>query len=279
MAEAAAVAVRPSPPRRPVRTIATLVVTGAVLWAALEVDVDPRDLLNGPERLWRMFRLMFFAPDWSYAGRAWSGMVESIQIAWIGTLIGALFSLPLGLLAAKNITARTGSTAARQVLNAIRAVPELILALAFVPILGLGPFAGTMAIGLHSIGTLGKLTAEVVEGIDPGPVEASRAVGARPAQVMRWGVIPQVMPEVIAFWLYRFEINLRASAILGIVGAGGVGGILQNTLTYRRWDKAGMTILVIVAATIVIDTISARIRRRIIQGPARSPEVDAPGAM
>jgi len=266
---------RPRPPRRPLRMALWLAVTGAVLWAALGVDVDLSDLLVGPGRLLSIAGLMFTPPDWAYAGRAFEGMLESIQIAWIGTLLGAVFSLPLGFLAAKNVTAATGSTVARQVLNGIRAVPELILAIAFVPILGLGAFAGTMAIGLHSIGTLGKLTAEVIEGIDAGPVEAARATGASTSAVMRWGVLPQVLPDVVAFWLYRFEINLRTSAILGLVGAGGVGGILQNTLQYRRWDKAGMTILVIVAATVAIDAVSSRIRRRIIAGPDRAVVVAA----
>ncbi|MGH3443110.1 MAG: phosphonate ABC transporter, permease protein PhnE [Nitriliruptorales bacterium] len=269
-------------PRRPRRIPRDLLLTGlaaAVIWAALTIDVELRDLLRLPAGLVRVLRLMFFFPDWSYAGRAWEGMLESIQIAWIGTLIGALLSLPLGFLGARNVTARAGSGITRQVLNAIRAVPEIILAILFIPIIGLGAFAGTMAIGLHSIGTLGKLTSEVIEGVDTGPVEAAEATGGRRLDIMRWGVFPQVMPEIVAFWLYRFEINIRASAILGIVGAGGVGGILQNALSYRRWDKAGMTILVVIGATIVIDAISSRIRRRIIEGPGGMPAEATEGTM
>ncbi len=93
----------------------------------------------------------------------------------------------------------------------------------FVPIAGLGPFAGALAIGVHSVGTLGKLTAEAIESIDPGPWRPRRAEGPHGAPVQRWGVLPQVLPEVVAFWLYRFEINLRAAAVLGVVGAGGIG--------------------------------------------------------
>ncbi|MDQ3408090.1 MAG: ABC transporter permease subunit, partial [Chloroflexota bacterium] len=156
-----------------------------------------------------------------------------------------------------------------------RAIPELVLAVViFIPLLGLGPFAGTMAIGIHSIGTLGKLTAEVVEGVDPGPVEAARASGASQVQTLRWGVLPQVLPDIVAFWLYRFEINIRAAAILGIVGAGGVGAILQNTLTFRRWELAGTTVIVIIIATIAIDYVSAAVRRRIIEGGAHRQRAD-----
>ena len=155
----------------------------------------------------------------------------------------------------------------RQVLNAIRAFPEIILAIAImIPIAGLGPVAGALAIGLHSVGTLGKLTAEVIEGIDSGPVEAARAAGGRSLQIQRWGVLPQVLPEIIAFWLYRFEINIRAAAVLGVVGAGGIGFSLQQTITFHRYELTGTLVIVIVVATIAVDTVSGWVRRRIIEG-------------
>ena len=165
----------------------------------------------------------------------------------------------------------------RQVLNAIRAFPELILAIAiFIPIAGFGPVAGALAIGIHSAGTLGKLTAEAIEGIDDGPVEAARAAGAGGLQVQRWGVLPQVLPELVGFWLYRFEINIRAGAVLGVVGAGGIGFLLQQTIAFSRWPLAGTAILVVIVATIIVDTISGGIRRRIIEGSEARPvaEVD-----
>ena len=169
------------------------------------------------------------------------------------------------------------STIARLILDAIRAVPELILALiVFIPLVGLGPAAGALAIGIHSIGTLGKLTSEAIESIDPGPVEAARAVGGGRLAVQRWGVIPQVLPEIVAFWLYRFEINIRAAGVLGIVGAGGIGALLANTLFYRRWDKAGMAVLVIIVATILIDQASGWVRRRIIEGSDGASDADDP---
>jgi phosphonate transport system permease protein len=206
-------------------------------------------------------------PDWTYLDNSLLAMLESLEMAWIGTVIGAIISLPLGFFGAKNVSSGLVSNVMRQVLNGIRAFPELVLAVViFIPIAGLGPVAGALAMGLHSVGTLGKLTAEVVEGIDPGPVEAARATGAGSLQVQRWGVLPQVMPEIVAFWLYRFEINIRASAVLGVVGAGGIGFLVQQTLVFKRFPLAGTALIVVVGVTIVVDTVSGWLRRRIIEG-------------
>jgi phosphonate transport system permease protein len=259
-------------PEQPDRTKRNLAMVGTALLVgitALTIDIEPAEILELPGGIGLIFYEMFLqnGPDWSYLGTAIEGMIESLQLAWVGTIIGAVISLPLGFFGAKNVSSGLVSNVMRQVLNAIRAFPEIILAIAiFIPIAGLGPVAGALAIGLHSVGTLGKLTAEVVEGIDPGPVEAARAAGARPLQIQRWGVLPQVLPEIVAFWLYRFEINIRAAAVLGVVGAGGIGFSLQQTLTFKRWELAGTAVIVVVVATIAVDTISGSVRRRIIEG-------------
>jgi phosphonate transport system permease protein len=260
---------RPGHGRRNASIIAAALVFG---WALLAVDIRANRLLDLPGGLWRVIHRMFFdvGPDLSYIGISLDAMIQSIQIAWVGTIIGAVFSLPIGFFAAKNVSSGLISNIVRQILNGIRAFPELVLAVAiFIPIAGLGPVAGALAIGFHSIGTLGKLTAEVVEGIDPGPVEAARAVGGRSLQVQRWGVLPQVLPEIVAFWLYRFEINIRAAAVLGVVGAGGIGFIVQQTIVFGRFPRAGTAILVVIIATILIDFISGSVRRRIIEGSDR----------
>lgn len=263
----AAPAARPIPPSHLKRDLALLGAAAVVVWALVAVEVEVTRLAGLPARLLDLAGRMFFPPAWDNLGRSLEAMLESLHMAWLGTVIGALLSLPLGFFGAKNITSGGVSTAMRQVLNAIRAFPEIVLAIVvMIPLAGLGAPAGVLAIGVHSIGTLGKLTAEVIEGIDPGPVEAARATGAGAVAVQRWGVLPQVLPEIVAFWLYRFEINIRAAAVLGIIGAGGIGGILQNYLQYRRWDLAGMAVLVVIVATILVDTVSGQIRRRIIEG-------------
>jgi phosphonate transport system permease protein len=260
---------RPLPPSHAKRNLALLGAAIVVVWAAISVGIDPGEILELPGGLALVFYEMFLesGPDWSYLPTAIDGMIESLQLAWVGTVIGAILSLPLGFFGARNVSSGLVSNVMRQLLNAIRAFPEIVLAIAImIPIAGLGPVAGALAIGLHSVGTLGKLTAEVIEGIDPGPVEAARAVGGRPLQVQRWGVLPQVLPEIIAFWLYRFEINIRAAAVLGVVGAGGIGFSLQQTITFHRYPLAGTAIVVVVVATIAVDTASGWVRRRIIEG-------------
>jgi len=204
--------------------------------------------------------------------RAMPKVMESIFIAWIGTMLGATFSFPLAFMAAKNMTPPWVNTGIRQVLNGIRAIPELLVAMLLIPITGLGPWTGAVALGIHSIGTLGKLSSEVVEGIDPGPVEAVAAVGGGQLARIRFAVIPQVMPNIVAYWLFRFEINIRASAVLGVVGAGGVGAELIAQLKFRDFARAGTVLFLTIAAVLVVDTISGRVRRRIISGePEPSP--------
>jgi phosphonate transport system permease protein len=276
-----AVSRRPARPSHAKRNAGLIAAIAIVLWAVLTVDADWTELADVPRGIGRLFHGLFLenGVDWTYLPNATEAMLDSIWIAWVGTIIGAIISLPIGFFGARNVSSGLVSAFVRQVLNAIRAFPELVLVIVvFIPIAGLGPVAGALAIGLHSVGTLGKLTAEVVEGIDPGPVEATRAAGGRALQVQRWGVLPQVLPEIVAFWLYRFEINIRAAAILGVVGAGGIGTVVQETIVYRRYDKAGMAILVVIMATILIDVASGWVRRRIIEGAdARPPAGEVEG--
>ena len=189
-----------------------------------------------------------------------------MYIAWVGTIIGAALSLPLAFLAAHNVAPHWVRVPIRQLFNAIRAVPELILAVIFIPITGLGAWAGTMAIGIHSIGTLGKWAAESIESIDDGPIEAVEACGGRWASEMRWAVLPQVMPNIASYWLFRFEINVRASAVLGMIGAGGVGSELVLHLSFRNFPAACAVLLMTITVVLTIDTVSAAVRRRIIRG-------------
>ncbi len=261
-----------SRPQRPSTTKRNLWVAGAAalfLACLLSLNIPPGEILALPRGVANVLYKMYLqsGPDLSYLDKALPAMIKSIQMAWVGTIIGAVLSLPLGFLGAKNVSSGPVSTVVRQVLNGIRAFPEIILAIAiFIPIAGLGAPAGALAIGLHSAGTLGKLTAEAIEGIDPGPMEAARASGARGLQVQRWGVLPLVLPELVGFWLYRFEINIRAGAVLGVVGAGGIGFLLDQTIKFGRFPQAGTAILVVVIATVVVDTASGTVRRRIIEG-------------
>ncbi len=245
-------------------TWVSIAVAAVFLWAGWSLEVSAERVLRLPSSLAQIFA-QFFPPDWTYGREAViPAILESIQIAWLGTLIGAILSLPLGLMAARNLFPRLGAVA-KGFLAMVRAVPEILLAIYFVPAVGLGPFAGTLAIGLHSIGMLGKLTADIVESMDTGPVEAVTAAGGGPIAVLRFAVLPQVMPEIVALWLFRFEINLRASAVLGVVGAGGIGGVLLNTLRYRQFAEAGAVIVLTVLVVLAVDALSGWVRRRLVQ--------------
>ena len=275
---------RPAAPGRLRGKLGWTLGTALLLGAIVLVDARWGRLFEAPAALWGYGGLMadgvlrnpFDGEYPEYWAVSFELMVESLQMAWIGTVIGALLSFPLGFLAASNVSPPAVVFGVRQVLNLIRAVPELIFAIALMlPVFGLGPLAGALAIGVGSVGTLGKLTSEAVEGIDPGPVEAARSSGARPVQVLRWGVVPQVLPEVVAFWLYRFEINIRASAVLGVLGAGGIGSLLAQLFERRIWDRIGITIVVIIVVTVLVDQVSAAIRARIIDGAPRQPAESA----
>lgn len=265
---------RPERPLKPrlVRWGLTAAVLIPFLWSALGIDISVERLLTAPADMWnRVIKLMFpldFSPE--AIERALPAIMESLWMAWIGTMIGAFFSFIISFAAATNVTSGWVANSVRQVLNAIRAVPEIILAMVLIPVAGLGPWTGTLALGIHSIGTLGKLSSEVIEGIDRGPVEAVAATGGTRLQQIRFGMVPQVMPTIVAYWLYRFEINIRASAVLGIIGAGGVGAELQNQLRFRDFPRAATILLLTILIVLLIDTVSARIRRRIISGHAEA---------
>ncbi|QOR71915.1 phosphonate ABC transporter, permease protein PhnE [Ruania alkalisoli] len=267
---------RPRPPSKVRSTVWLLVSAAIVLFAIWQVNADWSRFGNIFTEAPRYVALMGqgvienpFTMPWSeYWTKSLALMVESLQMAWIGTLIGAVLSFPVSFLAASNTAPRVVVIITRQVLNIIRAVPEIVLALVFmIPVFGLGPLAGAMALGVGSVGTLGKLSSEAIEGIDRGPLEALDAAGASKLQQLRWAVVPQVLPEIVAFWLYRFEINIRAGAILGIVGAGGIGSILDQLFNAREWGRIGITLVVIIVVTVIVDQISAKVRQRIIAGP------------
>lgn len=196
---------------------------------------------------------------------SFSAMGQSLGIALIGTSIGAVLAIPLGFWAASNVVVYEAlAVLGRQVLNAVRTFPELVLAVFFVASYGPGPLAGAMAVGIHSVGMLGKLYADIIENIEKGPLEAIESAGGTRLQMLVFSVLPQVLPEFIATGLYRFEINLRAATTLGLVGAGGVGVILLQALSFRRWGVVGTTLLVIVIVVTIIDYASSALRRRII---------------
>ncbi len=268
--------IRPERPREVFRWVVTAAAIALFVWGVTE-EIRWSRLMRAPGEFLNISTLMFRDPEWSIVPSLLGSMWESISIAWLGTLFASVAAIPLSFLAAENLVGRPVAWVTRQVFNALRAVPELILAVAFIPIFGLSPTTGVVAIAVGSVGTLGKLCYEVVEGLDPGPIEAADAVGANRLQRLRWGVVPQVMPELTSFALYRFEVNIRASAVLGVVGAGGIGRDLSQYVGFKVWERVGLALIVVIVSTILVDELSGRIRRRIVSGPVRDGEEDPEG--
>ena len=195
-------------------------------------------------------------------------MVETLFLGLMATTLGILLAGPLSFLGARNLMRRSrlGATVyylTRTMFNVLRSIEPLIMAILFAVWVGIGPFAGVLALGLHSMAALGKLFSEQIESIDRGPVEAITATGARPIQIVLYGVLPQVLPQFLALGFYRWDINVRMSTIIGFVGGGGIGFLLQQWINLLQYNKAGTALLAIALVVITLDVISARIREKI----------------
>jgi phosphonate transport system permease protein len=237
---------------------------GAVfVWSAVATEVSLGRMVEGLPYMWDFVRRMV-PPDLSVLGNAVRGAIETVQIAIVGTAVAAVLALPVGFAAARNAAPRWLFYSSRLLLNAFRAVDTLVYALVFVAAVGLGPFPGVLAVIVYTATVLAKLYSEAIEAIEPGPVEAVRATGATRLQVLRWGVLPQLAPQFLSFTLYRFETNIRAAAILGFVGAGGIGFYVQTYLRLLNYPAAASVLLVLVALVMVIDFASARLRARLV---------------
>jgi phosphonate transport system permease protein len=207
-----------------------------------------------------------FPPRWEYMARLWWPLWDTINIATLGTLLGVILAVPLAFLAAQNTTpsALILRPFALFCIVASRSINSLIWALLLVSILGPGLLAGILAIGFRSVGFIGKLLYEAIEETDAAQIEAITATGASRAQVLNYGIVPQVMPAFWGITVFRWDINIRESAILGLVGAGGIGAQLQASLNTLAWPQVTLIILVILGTVVVSEWVSARVRHAII---------------
>lgn len=210
-----------------------------------------------------ILRGIFVRTDWGYAGEGFIKLLQTLEMAVLGTLIAAVLALPFGFLAAKNVAGRL-SGFGRFLLNVIRTVPEIILAIIFIKGVGPGSMAGVLAMGIHSIGQMGKLYADAIEAIDKGPIEAIQACGGNRLQQIWYGMMPQLLPEFASFALYRFEINSRAAVVLGVVGAAGIGTPLLFAILAGEWGRVGIILLLIVLAVSLIDLGSGKLRKKLV---------------
>ena len=239
---------------------------GLLIWSFVPSDMHRfGQVLFGSDNMALLLK-DFFEPNFRYWRSYLELMLESVQMAVWGSFLSVLLAVPFGLLSSTNLAPAWVVFPVRRLMDAFRAINELVFALIFVAAVGLGPLAGVMALTIHTTGTLAKLFSEAVEAIDPRPVEGIRATGSSRLQEIVYGVVPQVLPLWSSFSLYRFEANIRSATVLGIVGAGGIGMSLSESL--RGFDYAsGAAILLIILATVsIFDIFGTLLRRVVIDG-------------
>ena len=190
-------------------------------------------------------------------------MLETIAIAYAGGVAASIIAIPIAFLASRNIGGPF-SYIGKAILNAIRAIPSIIFAILFVATLGVGPYPGVLAISINSVGMIGKLYAEVIESVDMNMVDAIRASGGNRIQAIWYGVLPQVLPDFASFSIYRFEIDVRASTVLGLVGAGGIGVPLMLAQQQRNWEDVGIILIIVIVFVTIIDKASGLIREKLV---------------
>lgn len=229
-------------------------------WAWEGAEMNPRLLWEDSGNM-AEFAADFFPPDFSDWRLYLSEMLVTIQIAVWGTVLAVICGIPLGILSSANIVPWWVYQPVRRLMDALRSINDMVFAMLFVVAVGLGPFAGTLALFLGTTGVLAKLFAEAVESIDPGPVEGVRATGASALQEVIFGVIPQVLPLWISYILYRFESNVRSATVVGMVGAGGIGVLLWEAIRGFQFGQSAAILLIIIVAVSLIDMISQRLRR------------------
>ena len=240
-------------------------LVGALWW----FDVTPQRLWNGMAGLATILRLMV-PPS---PGELWldilKGLAESVAMAFLGTFLAAALAVPLGFLGARNVvTVVLLRFSLRRLLDGVRGVDQLIWALAYVRAVGLGPLAGVLAIVTTDVAVLAKLYAEAIENAERRQQEGVAAAGGSRLAALRFGVVPQVLPVMLAQALYFFESNTRSAAILGVVGAGGIGLQIAERIKVRHWDEVAFILLLMIATVAMIDALSGALRRRLIGGRA-----------
>jgi phosphonate transport system permease protein len=223
-------------------------------------DMRPGDLYRDAGNMGK-YAAEFYPPNF----REWrfyvDEMVVTLQIALWGTALAVMTAVPMALLASSNIVPWWVHQPIRRLMDACRAINEMVFAMLFVVAVGLGPFAGVLALWVHTSGVLAKLFSEAVEAIDPQPVEGIRSTGASAMHEIVYGVIPQVIPLWISFTLYRFESNVRSATVVGMVGAGGIGVVLWEIIRGFQYAETGAVMLIVILSVSIIDLVSARIRQ------------------
>ncbi|HEX2193582.1 MAG TPA: phosphonate ABC transporter, permease protein PhnE [Candidatus Limnocylindria bacterium] len=265
---AATRSVRPAKPRPSLAVPIGLVLFVAISWASLSeefgigLDIGAliEDFTRGAGILGELL-----TPNWNFLPRTVEPMLETFQIAVVAAVIGCAVALPVAFLASR-VTSPNLATflVDRSLLSVVRAMPDFLYALVFVAAVSIGPLAGVAALVMFNVGVVAKLLSETVDGVDTGPIEAARAGGANRSQTVRWAVLPQVLPNYVAYSLYTFELNIRASAVIGIVGAGGIGNQLFTQYRFFNWSNVSVIVVELFLFVFAIELLSIWLRRRLV---------------
>lgn len=241
-----------------------IILAGLLIWSWNPAEMYRVVSLFTDWRNMAEFGRAFLRPDFHEWRDYLADMIVTVQIALWGTALAAVLGAPFAILASSNIAPQWVVQPIRRLMDTCRAINEIVFALLFVVAVGLGPFAGVMALFIHNTGVFSKLYSEAIEAIDPRPVEGIRATGARQIPEIMFGVIPQVVPLWSSFILYRLETNVRSATTLGIVGAGGIGQTLYESIRAFHYAETAAQMIVVVVTVVAIDLISARLRKALV---------------
>ncbi len=254
-----------TPFERTARFIFYVLILSAIILSLRTIEVIPEFLYDAPEQVADMLNRMW-PPDQSYyPDTIHDALMETIHIATLGTVLAVIFAIPVGVMVAENVTTyKPLNLLARFILVSSRSINSLVWALLFVAVFGPGPLAGAFAIAFRSIGFIGKLFGEALEETDRGPIEALQATGATKLSTMFMGYWPQVLPTFWSILLFRWDINMRESAVLGLVGAGGIGVALSTALELFYWDRVAMVLISMLVVVTAVELLVTQIRKYII---------------
>jgi phosphonate transport system permease protein len=228
------------------------------------IGLDIGAIVEDIGRVWPYVQQLL-SPDWEFLPRVIGPLIETFQIAVVAAFIGCGLALPITFLASRvTVPGRATLLVSRGVLSVVRAIPDFLYALIFVAAVGIGPLPGILALIFFNVGVVAKLLSETVDAVDSGPIEAADAGGGNRVQMVRWAVLPQVLPNYVAFSLYAFELNVRASTVLGFVGAGGIGFLLKTQYQFLKWSNVSVIIICLFVIVFVIELVSIRLRRRLV---------------
>ncbi|MES2536447.1 MAG: phosphonate ABC transporter, permease protein PhnE [Pseudomonadota bacterium] len=253
----------PAPGHDLVRLLLWAVLAALLIGSWKGADMRPLELMRDSGNM-AAYAASFFPPDFIDWRIYLQELLVTLQIALWGTVLAVIFAVPFGLLCSTNITPAWIRQPVRRLMDAARAINEMVFAMLFVVAVGLGPFAGVLALFIHTTGILSKLFSEAVESIDPQPVEGIRATGAHALEEIVFGVLPQVMPLWVSYALYRFESNVRSATVVGMVGAGGIGVILWEVIRGFQYAQTCAVLLMIVVTVTAIDLLSSQLRKTLI---------------